>query len=230
MRERILIVDDEVRMRKLIAAYLKKERYETMEAENGAEALSIFKNERIHLLILDVMMPVMDGWSTCAEIRKTSDVPIIFLTAKAEDDDKLLGFELGTDHYITKPFDMRILVAKIKSLMKRVYFSEPLQKNELYFEGLHIDELSHKVMVDETTVNLSPKEYELLLYLVANKDIVLTREKILDFIWGLDYFGDYRTVDSHIKRLREKLGEKAYLISTIRGVGYKFEARSNEEN
>jgi len=223
MKEKILIVDDEERMRKLIGAYLKKEGYEIIEAENGLEALSLCKSERIHLIILDVMMPVMDGWTVCKELRKNSNVPIIFLTAKGEDEDVLLGFELGTDHYMTKPFDIRLLIAKIKSLMNRVYYSEPQIKKKLYFDGLCIDELSHKVTIDDVVINLSPKEYDLLLYFVANNGIVLTREKILDYIWGIDFFGDFRTIDSHIKRLREKLGDKAYLITTIRGVGYKFE-------
>lgn len=224
MKEKILIVDDEERMRKLIAAYLKKDGYETLEAENGFEALKVFKRETVHLVILDVMMPVMDGWTTCTELRKFSNVPIVFLTAKGEDEDKLLGYELGTDQYVTKPFDMRVLMAQIKSLIKRVYQSESTPKKEVYLDGIHIDELSHTVTVVGSEISLSPKEYELLLYFSANNGIVLTREKILDYIWGMDYYGDYRTVDSHVKRLREKLGGKAYVISTIRGVGYKFEA------
>jgi two-component system, OmpR family, response regulator ResD len=228
MKEKILIVDDEERMRKLIAAYLLKEGYETFEAENGAQALSVFKNQSVHLIILDVMMPVMDGWSTCREIRKTSNVPIIFLTAKGEDEDKLVGFELGTDHYVTKPFNMKLLIAKVKSLINRAYNSETKQKKEHIFDGLHVEELSHKVTIDEAALNLSPKEYDLLLYFIANEGIVLSREKILDYIWGYDFEGDLRTVDSHIKRLREKLGEKAYLISTIRGTGYRFEAKNEE--
>ncbi|MCM8712059.1 response regulator transcription factor [Clostridium sp. SYSU_GA19001] len=228
MKEKILIVDDEDRMRKLIVAYLKKEGYETLEAENGMEALNIFKNEKVHLIILDIMMPVMDGLTVCRELRKTSNVPIIFLTAKGEDEDKLLGFELGTDHYVTKPFNMKLLIAKIKSLINRVYNSEPQLKKEHFYDGLYIDELSHKVTVNGSALNLSPKEFDLLVYFALNKDIVLSREKILDYIWGYDFEGDLRTVDSHIKRLREKLGEKAYLISTVRGTGYKFEAKNEE--
>lgn len=228
MKEKILIAEDEERMRKLITAYLKKEGYDVVEAENGEEALAIFNNEKIHLAILDVMMPIMDGWSVCREIRKISSVPIILLTAKAEDEDKLLGFQLGTDHYITKPFDMRLLIAKIKSLINRAYYIEEKQKKELFFDGLHIDELSHKATLDGVTLNLSPKEYDLLLYFIVNNGIVLSREKIIDYIWGMDFFGDFRTIDSHIKRMREKLGEKAYLISTIRGVGYKFEAKNEK--
>lgn len=226
MKEKILIVDDEERMRMLIGAYLKKEGYEVLEAENGFEALNLFKRENIQLVVLDVMMPVMDGWTTCTELRRFSNVPIIFLTAKGEDEDKLLAYELGTDQYITKPFDMRVLMAQIKSLLKRVYGSDIQQRKIINFEGIHIDELSHTVTVDGNEISLSPKEYELLLYFTANNCIVLTREKILDYIWGMDYYGDYRTVDSHVKRLREKLGDRAYLISTIRGVGYKFEAQN----
>lgn len=230
MKETILIVDDEERMRKLIGAYLRKEGYEILEAENGAEAINIFRGSRVHLIILDVMMPVMDGWTACKEIRKSSGVPIIFLTAKGEDDDKLLGFELGTDHYVTKPFNTKLLVANVKSLIKRTYYYEAEVKKELYFDGLHIEEMSHHVTLDEKEVYLSPKEYDLLLYLATNESIVLTREKILDYIWGMDYFGDLRTVDTHIKRLREKLGDKSYLISTVRGTGYMFEVKNEEEN
>lgn len=228
MKEKILIADDEERMRKLIAAYLKKEGYEIFEAEDGVGALGILKKESMHLVILDIMMPFMDGWSVCREIRKSSDVPIILLTAKGENEDKLLGFELGADHYVTKPFDVRLLVAQVKSIINRVYHSEQRLKKEMYFDGLNIDELSHKVTVDGEEISLSPKEYDLLLYLAANNGIVLTREKILDYIWGIDFFGDNRAIDSHIKRLREKLREKAYLISTIRGVGYKFETKNEE--
>lgn len=228
MKETILIVDDEERMRKLIGAYLKKEDYDILQAENGAEALITFKSNKVHLIILDIMMPIMDGWTLCKELRKISNVPIILLTAKSEDDDKLLGFELGTDHYVTKPFNMKLLIAKVKTLIKRTYYSEPKIKKELYFDGLHIDELSHNVTLDGKQIYLSPKEYELLLYMVVNKDIVLSREKMLDYIWGIDYFGDLRTVDTHIKRIREKLGDKAYLVSTVRGSGYKFEVKNEE--
>lgn len=225
MKERILVADDEERMRKLISAYLMKEGYETIEAENGSQAVTLFKSHSIQLVILDIMMPVMDGYTACREIRKLSNVPIVFLTAKGEDEDKLIGFELGTDHYVTKPFNMRLLLAQVKSLLNRVYNSETQPKKEHFFQGLTIDELSHKVSIDGNALNLSPKEYDLLLYFANNKDIVLTREKILDYIWGVDFYGDFRTVDSHIKRLREKLGEKAYLISTVRGTGYIFEVK-----
>jgi Response regulators consisting of a CheY-like receiver domain and a winged-helix DNA-binding domain len=226
MKEKILIVDDEERMRKLIGAYMVKEGYEVYEAENGLQALNVFKSNKVHLIILDIMMPVMDGWTTCKEIRRFSDVPIIFLTARGEDEDKIIGFELGTDHYVTKPFNIRLLTAKVKSLINRVYNFQTKQIKEYNFDGLYIDELSHKVIVDNALLNLSPKEYELLLYFVTNKGIVLSREKILDYVWGMDFYGDLRTIDSHIKRLREKLGDKAYLISTVRGTGYRFEGKN----
>jgi len=228
MSHTILIVDDEERMRKLIEAYLRKEGYETLEAENGLEALTIFKNTRIHLVILDIMMPVMDGWTACVELRKMSNVPIIMLTAKGEDDDKILGLELGADHYITKPFNIKILVAQVKSLINRVYSSEPQLKKEFHFDGLRIDDSSHKVTINGNEITLSPKEYDLLLYCAVNCGIVLSREKILDAIWGMDFYGDLRTVDTYIKRIREKLGKKANLLSTVRGAGYRFEVYNED--
>ena len=187
-------------------------------------ALKIFAANKVHLVVLDVMMPVMDGWTTCSELRKKSDVPILMLTAKGEDDDKLLGFQLGTDNYETKPFSPKVLVAKINALIKRVYFTkvDNLRDN---FDGLTVDEEAHIVTIDKNEIYLSPKEFELLTYFIRNKDISLSREKILNAVWGMDYFGDLRTVDTHIKRLREKLGDKAYLISTVRGSGYKFEVK-----
>lgn len=226
MKETILIVDDEERMRTLIAAYLKKEEYNVLQAENGINALRVLKENKVQVLILDVMMPLMDGWTCCTEIRKTSNIPIIMLTAKAEDEDKLLGFELGIDKYVTKPFSPKVLVAEVKSLIKRIYNKDEATKKDDNYDGLSIDKLSYRVTVDEKEIYLSPKEFELLLYFVINKGIVLSREKILDSVWGMDYFGELRTVDTNIKRLREKLGEKAYLISTVRGTGYKFEVKN----
>lgn len=221
MNETIMIVDDEERMRILIKAYLKKEGFNVLEADNGQNALKLLKNNSVQLLILDVMMPIMNGWDTCKEVRKFSNIPIIMLTAKAEDEDQLLGFELGIDNYITKPFSPKILVAKVTALIKRIYETKPTDdKND--YDGLYINEQSHEVKIDEAEVYLSPKEFELLSYFIKNKDIVLSREKILNTIWGIDYEGDSRTVDTHIKRLREKLAEKAYLITTVRGSGYKF--------
>lgn len=228
MNETILIVDDEERIRNLLAIYLRKEQYNILQAENGYEAISIFNKNIVDLIILDVMMPIMDGWEVCKEIRKTSNVPIIILTAKSQEDDELLGFELGTDHYITKPFVPKLLVAKVKAIIRRINSTEVSLNNKNSFDGLVVDNLSHTVTVDNSEINLSPKEFELLNYFILNKRIVLSREKILDSLWGIDYFGDLRTVDTVIKRLREKLGEKSYLISTIRGTGYKFEVKNEK--
>ena len=228
MNETILIVDDEERIRNLVAIYLRKEQYNILQAENGRDAINIFNKNKINLIILDVMMPIMDGWDVCKEIRKTSNIPIIMLTAKSEEDDELLGFELGTDHYITKPFIPKLLVAKVKAIMRRTHSTEVTVKGGNSFDGVMVDNLSHKVTVDNVEINLSPKEFELLNYFILNKRIVLSREKILDALWGIDYFGDLRTVDTVIKRLREKLGERSYLISTIRGTGYKFEVKNEK--
>jgi DNA-binding response OmpR family regulator len=212
-------------MRILLSDYFKREGYIFLEASNGLEALKIFKDTTVDIIILDIMMPFMDGWDVCKNIRKTSQVPIILLTAKAEEDDKLLGYELGADDYVTKPFSPKVLIAKVKALLKR---SEPqIEQNEslIEYQGLVIDELSHDVRIDGTSVILTPKEYDLLLFLIINKGIALSRDKILDSVWGIDYYGDARTVDTNIKRLREKLGDKADMITTIRGSGYKFEVK-----
>lgn len=225
MNKTILLVDDEERLRFLMEAYLKREDLNVLQAENGQQALKIFKENPVDLVVLDIMMPIMDGWSTCREIRKISNVPVIMLTAKAEDDDQLLGFNLGTDSYVTKPFSPKVLVARIKALLKRAYPDEGEAGNEKTYDGVYVSEQYHEVKVDDKEIYLSPKEFELLGYFIKNKDIVLSREKILDAVWGLDYDGDLRTVDTHIKRLREKLGEKSYLIATIRGTGYKFEVK-----
>lgn len=223
MSKTILIVDDEERIRLLVEAYLKKDGFDVLHAENGREALIVIERNTVDLVILDIMMPIMDGWTTCREIRRFSDVPIIMLTAKGEDEDQLLGFQLGTDSYVTKPFSPKILVAKVKALLKRVSSGEAENLNS--FDGLYISEESHEVAVEGKNIYLSPKEFELLCYFTKNKGIVLNREKILDTVWGMDYEGDLRTVDTHIKRLREKLGAKSYLIATIRGTGYKFEVK-----
>lgn len=202
MSRTILMVDDEERMRVLIEAYLKHEGLNVILAENGRDALEKFKNNHVDLVVLDIMMPIMDGWATCRELRKISNIPIIMLTARAEDEDQLLGFQLGTDSYVTKPISPKILVAKIKALLKRVYDEDSTVKKNIY-GGIFIDKEGHEVKVDGKSVYLSPKEFELLYYLIKNKDIVLSREKILDSVWGLDYCGDLRTVDTHVKRLRK---------------------------
>ncbi|TDT63716.1 response regulator transcription factor [Fonticella tunisiensis] len=226
MNGTILIVDDEERLRNLIEAYLRKDGYNVIQAENGADAIKTLKRNQVHLVVLDVMMPVMDGWAVLNEMRKFTDIPVIMLTAKSEDEDKLLGFEFGTDVYLTKPVSPKIVSANVKALMKRTYHIQNNSIKRSDFDGLYIDEESHRVTVNESEVYLSPKEFELLSYLVRNRGIVLNREKILDAVWGIDYYGELRTVDTHVKRLREKLGEKAYLISTVRGSGYKFEVKN----
>lgn len=227
MAESILIVEDEERMRKLIEAYLKKEGYETLSASDGMEAIKIFnnKNKEITLIILDIMMPFMDGFDVCKYLRKSSNVPIIMLTAKSEEEDKLLGYELGADDYVTKPFSPKVLVAKVKALLKRYYPEDKSPEEGINIDGLILDELRHEVSIDGKEIYLSPKEYELLQFFVNNKGILLSRDKILDGVWGADYYGDLRTVDTHIKRLREKLMDKAYLITTVRGSGYKLEVK-----
>jgi DNA-binding response OmpR family regulator len=225
VNESILIVEDEERMRNLIMAYSNKEGYKVYGAENGARAIEIFKSNHIDLIVLDIMMPVMDGFDVCKEIRKTSYVPIIILTAKSEEDDKLLGYELGADDYVTKPFSPRVLIAKGKVLLRRAMPSQSIPSQDIEFDGLRINEASHEVTIDGSEVYLSPTEFQLLLYLAKNKGLALSRDALLDGVWGLDYYGDLRTVDTHIKRLREKLGDKAYLISTVRGSGYKFEVK-----
>lgn len=225
MNKTLLLVEDEARMRILISDYLKREAYNLLEASNGVEALKIFNANTIDLVILDIMMPYLDGWDVCKAIRRTSDVPIILLTAKSEEEDKLLGYELGADDYITKPFSPKVLVAKVKVLLKRMEQKQNIKSDILSFDGLTIDELSHEVRIDNQTAMLTPKEYDLLLFLVKNKGIALSRDKILDSVWGMDYYGDARTVDTNIKRLREKLGSKAEMIATVRGSGYKFEVK-----
>lgn len=229
MEKIILIVEDEERMRKLLKDYFKNSGFNVLEAENGIEALKVFKENKIDLLILDIMMPYMDGFTVCNEIRKNAETPIIILTAKGEEEDKLLGYELGADDYVTKPFSPKVLVAKARALIKRSSTSEVDNNqnnlNIMNFNGLKINETSHVVTIDGEEILLSPKEYDLLLYFVKNKDIALTRDTILDKVWGFDYFGGLRTVDTHVKRLREKLKNKASYIVTVRGSGYKFEVR-----
>ncbi len=221
--EKIMIIEDEFRMRKLLKDYFKKEGFEVIEAEDGKEAMEIFKTENPDLIILDIMMPHIDGFTLCKYIREISAVPIIFLTAKSEDEDKLLGFKLGADEYVTKPFSPKVLVARCKSLLKRVNGTIGTTANNISINGLVINTPSREVTIDDEEIFLSPKEFDLLMYMIKNKGLVLTRDMILDNVWGMDYFGDLRTVDTHIKRLREKLKHKSNLISTVRGLGYKFE-------
>ena len=223
MKKTILIVEDEIKIRFLLRDYLLKDDYIVLEAENGQAALEIFKNNNIDLIILDIMMPVMNGYEVLGHVRKVSTIPIIMLTAKGEEIDKLQGYELGADDYITKPFSPKVLIAKCRALLKRSRGQVDSSIQE--YNGLVINKLSREVKVDDVEIKLSPKEYELLIYLIDNNSIALSRDTILDSVWGMDYYGDIRTVDTNIKRLREKLGEKSSYIVTMRGSGYKFEVK-----
>ena len=218
----ILVVDDESRIRKLIKDFLVKEDYTVLEAEDGEKALEVFdENEKkINLILLDVMMPKLDGWSVLRQIRQRSKVPVIMLTARAEEQDELFGFELGVDEYITKPFSPKLLVARIKAILNRTEKRENTEKN---YGGIQLDAEGRTVSVDGKTIDLSLREYELLKYLLENENVALSREKILNNVWNYDYYGDSRTIDSHIKKIRHKLGKKGKYIKTMRGVGYKFE-------
>ena len=224
MNNYILIVDDEQRMRKLIKDFLIAKGYNILEAEDGEKALQVFEENqtKIELVILDVMMPKLDGWSVLRQIRQNSKVPIIMLTARGEEQDELFGFELGVDEYISKPFSPKILVARVEAILKRSK-SETKEINE--YAGIKIDKEGRTRTVDGKTLELSLREYELLVYLVENENIALSRDKILNNVWNYDYYGDSRTIDSHIKKIRHKLGKKGKYIKTIRGVGYKFETK-----
>ena len=222
---KILVVDDESRMRKLVKDFLIKRNFEVLEAENGADAIDVFFSEKdIALVILDVMMPKMDGWQVCREIRQYSKVPIIMLTARSDERDELLGFELGVDEYISKPFSPKILVARVTAILRR---TNALASDDLlHADGIEIDKAAHMVKIDGKPIELSYKEFELLTYFVENQGIALSREKILNNVWNYDYFGDARTIDTHVKKLRSKLGDKGDYIKTIWGMGYKFEVQS----
>lgn len=223
MRKSILIVEDELRIRFLLRDYLMKEDFNIFEASNGEEGLFIFSTQKIDLVLLDIMMPVMDGLTMLEKLRDASTVPVILLTAKGEEEDKLQGYDYGADDYMTKPFSPKVLIAKVKALLKRT--REDLDSSYQDFNGLTINKLSHEVKIDEKEIILSPKEYDLLIYLVTNEGIALSRDNILDNVWGIDYYGDIRTVDTNVKRLREKLLDKAIYIITVRGSGYKFEVK-----
>ena len=220
----ILIADDEERIRKLINDFLKREGFNTIEAKDGEDALNVFgKNkEKISLILLDVMMPKLDGWSVLRQIRSDSNVPVIMLTARSEEQDELFGFELGVDEYISKPFSPKLLVARIKAILKRI---EGNKKQSQNYGGIKIDREGRIVSIDGKDIDLSLREYELFIYLVENQNIALSREKILNNVWNYDYYGDSRTIDSHIKKIRQKLGKKGKYIKTMRGVGYKFECQ-----
>ena len=220
----ILVVDDESRMRKLIKDFLVAKGYSILEAEDGEKALEVFEEnkKKINLVILDVMMPKLDGWSVLRQIRQDSKVPIIMLTARGEEQDELFGFELGVDEYISKPFSPKILVARVEAILKRT--NQDIKEVKDY-GGIQIDQEGRTVTVDGKIIELSLREYELLVYLVNNENIALSRDKILNNVWNYDYYGDSRTIDSHVKKIRHKLGKKGKYIKTIRGIGYKFELK-----
>ena len=219
---KILVVDDESRMRKLVKDFLTKKNFQVLEAGDGEEAMDIFYEEKdIALIILDVMMPKMDGWEVCREIRKNSKVPIIMLTARGDERDELLGFDLGVDEYISKPFSPKILVARVEAILRRA--GQGNAEDVLSAGGIVIDKAAHLATVDGKPMDLSFKEFELLTYFLENEGIALSREKILNSVWNYDYFGDARTIDTHVKKLRSKMGEKGEYIKTVWGMGYKFE-------
>lgn len=219
MNLKVLVVDDEARMRKLVKDFLTKKGLEVIEAENGEQAVNIFfENNEISLVILDVMMPKMNGWQACKEIRQYSQVPIIMLTAKGDENDELQGFKLGVDEYISKPFSPKILVARVEAILRRTNQTDDVMSAG----GIIIDKMAHQVTIDGTPIELSFKEFELLEYFISNEGVALSREKILNSVWNYDYFGDARTIDTHVKKLRSKMGDKGNYIKTIWGMGYKF--------
>ncbi|MCI5900983.1 MAG: response regulator transcription factor [Blautia sp.] len=221
---KVLVVDDESRMRKLVKDFLSKKGFEVLEAGDGEMALDIFYEEKdIALIILDVMMPKMDGWEVCREIRKNSRVPIIMLTARSDERDELLGFELGVDEYISKPFSPKILVARVEAILRRS--GQNTSDEVISAGGIVIDKAAHQATVDGQPMELSFKEFELLTYFLENEGIALSREKILNSVWNYDYFGDARTIDTHVKKLRSKMGDKGEYIKTVWGMGYKFEVK-----
>ena len=218
---KILVVDDEARMRKLVKDFLIKSKFDVLEAGDGEEAVDQFyENKDVALIILDVMMPKMDGWEVVREIRKYSQVPIIMLTAKSDEKDELLGFELGVDEYISKPFSPKILVARVEAILRR---TNQLDDGDIEVGGIYINQSAHEVKIDGEPIELSFKEFELLTYFVTHQGVALSRERILNNVWNYDYFGDARTIDTHVKKLRSKLGKKGEYIKTIWGMGYKFE-------
>lgn len=223
---RVLVVDDEKLIRDVIKEYLILEDFEVSEAENGLEAVEKIKQDNFDIVIMDIMMPKMDGYTACREIKKIKDIPFIMLSARAEEYDKLIGFDLGIDDYVTKPFSPKELVARIKAITKR----KEKEENTYEFEGIKIDDLAHDVYIDGKKVYLTPKEYDLLKYFFDNKNIALSREKLLSNIWGYDFYGDDRTVDTHVKTLRKNLGKYKTMIVTVRGMGYKFAYEEEKKN
>ena len=224
----VLVVDDDKAIVEAIEIYLRGEGYNIFKAYDGAEALEVIKEEEIHLIIMDIMMPKMDGTRATLKIREEKEIPIIMLSAKSEDTDKILGLNIGADDYVTKPFSPKILIAKIKALLKRTVSDDDDFNPTQDYNGLTINKLAHEVKINNEALTLSPKEFELLVYLSDNMGISLSRDVILDNVWGIDYYGDLRTVDTNIKRLREKLGTKSNYIITVRGSGYKFEVQNEK--
>lgn len=226
----ILVAEDDLRILRLISDFLKNDNYNVYQATNGKEALDIFKKEKISLVILDIMMPIYDGWHVCKEIRKESDIPILILTAKDSDSDELFGFDSGADEYISKPFNPVLLLARVKNLLKRLdrqnhikeNLDEKQKTNLLNYEDISIDVDNKLMIINNETIELKPKEYDLIVLFIKNKGRLFERENLLDLVWGYDYLGDPRTLDTHINRLRNKLGEESYLLKTVRGFGYKF--------
>lgn len=225
MKKNVLIVDDESVMRALISDAFLKDGFMTFQAADGKQALEIFEKERIDLIILDVMMPKMDGWSVCRRIREKSSVLIVMLTARDEDEDQLLGYELGVDEYVTKPINIKVLLAKSKRLLERIHEDPSIARQIVEKAGVSINKEAYSVSVESQEIEFAPKEYELLLYLMENDGRVMSREKILDTIWGYDYYGDDRVVDTHIKKVRKKLGGRSELIQTVVRTGYKFDSK-----
>lgn len=221
---RILVVDDEINIRVVVREYAEFEGYEVAEAENGMQAIEMVKNENFDLIIMDVMMPKLDGYSACKEIKKIKNIPVIMLSARGEEYDKLFGFEIGIDDYVVKPFSPKELMARIKVVMKRGSVPAEPVSERFSFEGLEIDMAGREVYVNGEKASMTPKEYDLLFFLVKNKNLAMSRDKLLESVWGYDFFGDDRTVDTHIKMLRNSLGEYRKFIITLRGMGYKFEA------
>ena len=219
---KVLIVDDEKLIREVIIEYLKNEEMDYLEASDGEEAVELVrKNEDISIIVMDIMMPNMDGYTAFKEISKIRNIPCIMLSARTEEYDKLAGFDIGVDDYLTKPFSPKELIARIKAIMKRVYFDV----DQIEYNGIKIDNLAHEVFIDGKKIGLTPKEYDLLKYFMQNKNIALSRDNLLNHIWGYDFYGDARTIDTHIKTLRNHLGKKRNLIKTVRGMGYKFEVK-----
>ena len=225
LMKRLLIVDDEANIRLVVKEYAEFEGYEVAEAEDGMQAVELVKSQDFDVIIMDIMMPRLDGFSACKEIKKYKNIPVIMLSARGEEYDKLFGFELGIDDYVVKPFSPKELMARVKAVIKRSEHAAPANPDRLKFEGLEIDMAGREVYVNGKRVSMTPKEYDLLFYLVKNSNIALTRDKLLEEVWGYDFFGDDRTVDTHIKMLRNSLGEYRKFIVTLRGLGYKFEVR-----